>query len=83
MLKVSAQHIDEDRRRAEPGHDFGGRGEGEGRHEHRLARLDALRHQRQPQRVGAVGAAEHVLGAAEFGELRSSSATSGPRMYRP
>jgi len=61
--------IDKDRGRAEPGDDFGSRGKGKGRDDHRLAGLEPQRHQRQPQSVGAVGAAQHMLGAAELGEL--------------
>src|SRR3984893_924836 len=63
------EYIDKDRDRIEPADDFGSSGKREGWHEHRLARLDALRHQREPQSVGAVGAAQYVLGAAEGGEL--------------
>ena len=35
------------------------------RREHRVARADALRHQRQQQGVGAAGAGDGVAGAAE------------------
>ena len=69
--------VDEDRLGLGQRHDLGGRGEGEARHEHRIARSDAGRHERQQQRVGAVGAADGVLDpdigrdlAFELGDLR-------------
>ena len=61
--------VDEHRRRAEPGHRLGRRGEGEGRADHRVARPQPDRHQRNADRVGAVGDADAVLRAAEGGEL--------------
>ena len=45
-------NIDEDRRRAEQQSHLGGCGEGEARHEYRIARPDAQRHQRRHERVG-------------------------------
>ncbi len=71
------EHIDENRDRIEPGDDFGGRRKCEGRYEDRLARLEAFRHQREPQRIGAVGAGQHVLGAAKGGKLLLESADLG------
>ena len=55
-LNAVGPHIDEDRRGAGKHHHLDRGDEGEGRHEHRIARADALGHQRQQQGVGAVGA---------------------------
>jgi hypothetical protein len=63
------EHVDEDGRRVIPGDDLRGRGEGEGRAQDRIARLDAQRHQAEAERVGAVGAGQYVLGAAERRQL--------------
>jgi hypothetical protein len=68
-LKVSAQHVDEHRRRPDPRHDFGRGGEGEGRAEHRVAGAHAPGHQRQGDGVGAVGAGQGQLGLAERRQL--------------
>ncbi len=57
--------IDEDRRRAEQRHDFGGGAEGEGRTKHGIAGADTLRHQHQQQRVGAAGATHRMAGPGE------------------
>ena len=64
-----AANIDEDRRGAREHHHLDGGHEGEGRHEHRIALADALGHQRQEQRVGAVGARHAMLRAAERSKL--------------
>ena len=61
--------IDEDRLGLGQRHDLGGRGEGEARHEDRVAGTDAGGQQRQQQRVGAVGAGDAMLGADIGGEL--------------
>ena len=61
--------IDEDRRRADQRRHFGGRAKRERRTDHRVARPDALRPQRQHQRVGAAGAGDGMARAAEFREL--------------
>ncbi len=61
--------VDEDRRGADQRRHFGGGAEGERGAEHRVARADALRHQRQHQRVGAAGAGDDVARAGEFREL--------------
>jgi hypothetical protein len=47
----------------------GGGGEGEGGHQDRLSGFEVLGDQREPQRVGAIGTAQYVSGAAEGGEL--------------
>gem|GEM_PF-6911205 len=62
-------HVDEDRLGVEPGHDLGGGGEGEAGDEDRVAAPDPPGHQRQGQGVGAVGAAQGVLGLAEGGQV--------------
>ena len=61
--------VDEHRLGLGQRHDFGRRGEGEARHEHRIARADAGGIERQQQRVGAVGAGDRVLDADIGGEL--------------
>ena len=48
--------VDEHRRRAEQHDHLGGGGEGERRRDDLVARLDAQRHQRDQQRLGAAGA---------------------------
>ena len=61
--------VDEHRLGLGQRHHLGGRGEGEARHEHRVARSDAGRIERQQQRVGAVGAGDGVLDADIGGDL--------------
>ena len=61
--------VDEHRLGLGQRHHFGGRGEGEARHEHRIARSDAGGVERQQQRVGAVGAGDGVLDADIGGDL--------------
>ncbi len=61
--------VDEDRRGADQRHHFGGGAEGERRADDGVAGTDALGAQRQHQRVGAAGAGDGMLGAAEGGEL--------------
>ena len=68
-VECIAANIDEDRRGAREHHHLDGGHEGEGRHEHRIALADALGHQRQEQRVGAVGARHAMLRAAERSKL--------------
>ena len=63
------QHIDEHRRGADQRHHLGRSGEGEGGHEHRVARADVPRAQDEHQRIGAVGAGDGVLHAGERGQL--------------
>ena len=60
--------VDENRRGADQRRHLGGGAEGEGGAEHGIARADALRHQRQHQRVGAARAGHGMAGAAEPGE---------------
>ncbi|MNQ89317.1 hypothetical protein D3C85_1046230 [compost metagenome] len=62
-------HVDEDRLGVEPGHDLGGGREGEAGHEDGVAATNAPGHQRQGQGVGAVGAAQGVLGLTEGGQI--------------
>ena len=61
--------VDEHRLGLGQRHHLGGRGEGEARHEDRIARPDAGRIERQQQRVGAVGAGNGVPDADIGGDL--------------
>ncbi len=61
--------IHEDRRGAGQGHHFGRGAEGERRADDGVAGTNALGAQRQRQCVGAAGAGDGMLGAAECGEL--------------
>ena len=69
ILKVFCIDVDEDRRGADQHRHFRRRAEGEGRTDHGIARPNATAAQRQHQRVGAAGAGDDMLGAAEGGEL--------------
>src|SRR5207253_8680507 len=62
-------HIDKHEDSIKPAYHLGGGGECKGWHQHRLSGFEGLDYEGQTQRVGAVGAAQHVLGAAEGGEL--------------
>ena len=53
--------------------------EGEGGHEHGVARADALGHQRQQQRIGAVRASDAVPRAAEGRKLPLELGDLGPQ----
>ena len=63
------QDIHEHRRGTRQRHHFRGSGEGEGRHEHRIARTDAPGAQDQEQRVGAIGAGDGVLHAGPLRDV--------------
>ena len=73
------------RRRARrwPRHDFGGRGEGEARHEHRVARPDAGGQSGSTSASVPLAQPISVLDADIGRDLVSNSATSGPRIYLP
>ena len=68
-IEAPLLHVHQHRRRADQRRDLGGGVEREGRHEHRVAGADALRHQRHQQRIGAAGAGDRVTGAAERREI--------------
>ena len=55
------------------------RNERECRHEHSVAGTDAFGHQDEQQGVGAVGATDHVLCAAEFRKLALELGDLGPQ----
>ncbi len=69
-VETVLQHVDEIDRRPEPGYHLGRRDEGEGRAEHGVARLDALGHEDERQRIGSAGDGDRVPRAAEAGQLR-------------
>ena len=68
MLKVAAIDVDEDRARADRSDGPGRRGEREGRHEHRVARLHLQRHQGDHQCVAAARHGDRVFGAGISGQ---------------
>ena len=72
--------VAEHRGGARRGDRLGGGVEAEGGHHHLVARADAHRAQGDRDRVGAVGHADGVRGAAVGGELLLEGGTSGPRM---
>ena len=61
--------VDEDRLRAGERDHFARRDEGERRSDHFVAAPDAVRHQRDQQRVGAARRADAMLDADVLGEL--------------
>ena len=78
-IEIEARLLDvrEDRRRADKRRHLGGRGEGEARADHRVARPDPLGHQHQHQRVGAARATHRMARAAERGQRGFESAHLG------
>src|SRR5436853_110810 len=54
-------NVDEDRGGTEPGHDLGGRREGEAWAEDRVAGLETLGHEHHAERIGTIRAGDDVL----------------------
>ena len=87
------QHVDEHRRGADPGHDLGGGGEGEGRAEHRVAARRCPRpsaagpgRRCRWRRTGRAGLAEGGQVGFELADLRAhdlGAADARPRGRRP
>ena len=83
LLRVEVEavgtHIDKDGRCAAKQCHLGGRNEGECGHEHGIAGTDALGHQSQQQRIGAVRATDAVARAAKGGKLPLKLDDLGPQ----